>query len=375
VVLGAGKAAASTARALETQWRVPLQGQVIVPPGHGLPLRHIQVVEAAHPVPDAAGVAAAEDLLARASALRVQDLLVCPVSGGGSSLMCLPADGLSLEDKQAANRALLRSGASISEINTVRKHLSRIKGGRLAAACPAPVLTLLLSDVPGDDPAVIASGPTVADPTTCQDACRVLDRYGIALPAAVRRQLELGDWESPKPGDPRLSGTTWRWLARPADALAAAADAARRRGVEPILLGDAVEGEARQVAATMAGQARDAIGRPRVLLSGGETTVTVRGAGRGGRNTEFLLALGIALEGAKGIHALACDTDGIDGSGDNAGALLHPDSLARLARLGLEPRTLLNDNDAYRAFAALDDLVVTGPTLTNVNDFRAILLT
>ena len=331
--------------------------------------------------PDAAGAAAAARILERVSGLSADDLVLCLISGGGSALLAAPAPGLSLADKQAINRALLKSGAGIAEINCVRKHLSAIKGGRLAvAAAPAQVVSLIISDVPGDDPATIASGPTAPDPTTSAEALAILRRYAIDPPAHVVAHLENPASETPKPGDPRFAKVTNRIVAAPRLSLEAAAAAARAAGVTPLILGDAIEGEAREVGKAFAGVALSAArhGQPArppcVLISGGETTVTVRGRGRGGRNAEFLLGLAIALDGASGVWAIAGDTDGIDGSEDNAGALVAPDSLARAAALGLAPRQRLDDNDAYSLFAGLGDLVVTGPTLTNVNDFRAILI-
>ncbi len=381
VVVGAGKVSAAMARAVEMHWPGPLSGLVITRYGHAVPCKHIEIVEAAHPVPDAAGRAAAARILEVARGLGPDDLLLGLFSGGGSALLALPAPGLSLGHKQAVNRALLRSGATIAEINCVRKHLSAVKGGRLAAAAaPARVVTLLISDVPGDDPAVIASGPTVADPTTFADARAVLERYGIGPAQAVRRHLESAADETPKPGDARLRKIETVIAARPQMALEAAAAAARHAGWEPLILGDAIEGEAREAARVIAGIALcvarhgHPLRPPAILLSGGETTVTVRGQGRGGPNTEFLLALALALDGAAGISAIACDTDGIDGSEDNAGALVGPDTLARAASLGLDAKVHLARNDAYGFFSALGDLVVTGPTLTNVNDFRAVLV-
>lgn len=382
VVVGAGKAAAAMARAVEENWPGPLEGLVVTRYGHAVPCRNIEVVEAAHPVPDQAGCDAARRILQRVQGLGSDDLVLCLISGGGSALLSLPAEGITLEEKQAMNKALLRSGAAIDEMNCLRKHLSAIKGGRLAAAAaPARVVSLLISDVPGDDPAVIASGPTVPDPTTFAEARAILDKYGIDAPASVRAHLKAAAAETPKPDDPRLARCETHLVARPQDALEAAAAAARAAGVTPVILGDAIEGEAREVARVMAGIARQAarFGQPAqppcVLLSGGETTVTLRGKGRGGRNAEFLLALTVALQGAAGIHAIACDTDGIDGSEDNAGALSGPDSLARAAALGIDAKARLADNDGYGFFCALGDLVVTGPTLTNVNDFRAVLIT
>ncbi len=381
IVVGAGKAAAAMAKAVENKWPGPLEGLVVTRYGHGLDCRHIEVVEAAHPVPDAAGRRAAERILERVRGLTPEDLVLCLISGGGSALLAQPAPELSLEDKQAVARELLACGADIAEMNCIRKHLSAIKGGRLAAAAaPAAVVTLAISDVPGDDPAVIASGPTVPDPTTFAEARAILEKYAIEPPPAVARHLAAASEETPKPGDPRLTGADFRMVARPQDALEAAAAAAEAAGVAPLILGDAIEGEAREVARVMAGIAAQAArhGQPTrppcVLLSGGETTVTLRGRGRGGRNAEFLLALAVALDGHPGVHAIACDTDGIDGSEDNAGALIGPDTLARAAAQGLDAKARLANNDAYGLFEALGDLVVTGPTLTNVNDFRAILV-
>lgn len=375
IVIGAGKAAAKMARAVEDHWSGPLEGLVVTRYGHGVPCRRIEVVEASHPVPDAAGQTAARRILAMVKGLGADDLVICVLSGGASALLALPAPGLSLEDKQAVTRELLRSGATIAEINTVRKHLSAIKGGRLAAACfPARLVTFAISDVPGDDPAIIGSGPTVADPTTFADARRIFTKYALSPPPAVATYIHRASDETPKPGDERLSHSTYAVIATPREALAAAAQAARAAGLSPVILGDAIEGEARQVAAEQAALARQAAPGT-VLLSGGETTVTVRGAGRGGRNTEYLLALALALDGAPGIYALAADTDGTDGTEDNAGAFVSPDSLARARFKGLDPAALLADNDAWRFFAATGDLLVTGPTFTNVNDFRAIVVT
>ncbi len=383
VVVGAGKAAASMARAVELHWPAdaPLEGLVVTRYGHDVPCDRITVVEAAHPVPDSAGEKAAALILQKVQGLGAEDLVLCLISGGGSALLSLPADGLTLADKQAVNRALLSCGANIAEMNCLRKHLSAIKGGRLAAAAaPAPLVSLLISDVPGDDPAVIASGPTVPDPTSYADALAVIEKYGIQPPAAVLRRLRAAQDETPKPGDAVFANTQTIMIATPQMALQAAANVARAAGVAPVILGDAIEGEAREVAQVMAGIARQVrrhgqpAGAPCVLLSGGETTVTLRGKGRGGRNAEFLLALAVALDGAAGIHALAADTDGIDGSEDNAGALLRPDSIARAALKGIEAKTCLANNDGYGFFQAAGGLVTTGPTLTNVNDFRAILI-
>ena len=384
VVVGAGKAAASMARALEDAWpadRPAPEGLVVTRYDHAVPLEHIDCIEAAHPVPDAAGREAAQRIRDLADGLGEDDLLICLISGGGSALLALPAEGLTLDDKQAVSKALLKSGADIAEMNCVRKHLSALKGGRLAAAAaPARVVSLLISDVPGDDPATIASGPTVADPTTFADARAILTKYGIDPPQAVRRHLAAEAEETPKPGDPRLARVENRLIARPQASLEAMAAAAREAGVTPVILGDAIEGEAREVAQVMAGIGQQVARHgqpapaPAVLLSGGETTVTVRGQGRGGRNLEFLLALAVALNGAGDIWALAGDSDGIDGSEDNAGAFVTPDSLARARAAGLDPLARLDDNDGYGFFQALDDLVITGPTLTNVNDLRAILV-
>ncbi len=382
LVVGAGKAAAAMAKAVEDHWQGPLEGLVVTRYGHAVPCRHIEVVEAAHPVPDQAGLDAARRILESVQGLGPDDLVLCLISGGGSALLSLPAPGITLEEKQQVNRALLRSGAAIDEMNCLRKHLSAIKGGRLAAAAaPARLVNLLISDVPGDDPAVIASGPTVADPTSFADALAILEKYRIDAADSVVAHLKAAAQETPKPGDARLANTETLMIARPQDSLEAAAAVAREAGIEPIILGDSLEGEAREVAQVMAGIARQVkrFGQPApapcVLLSGGETTVTLHGKGRGGRNAEFLLALTVALEGAAGIHGLACDTDGIDGSEDNAGAVMGPDSLERAAAAGIDAKALLADNNGYTFFSALGDLVMTGPTLTNVNDFRAILVT
>jgi glycerate 2-kinase len=381
IVLGAGKAAAAMARAVEAHMGGPIEGLVVTRYGHAVACARVEVVEAAHPVPDAAGGDAARRILEYARSAGPDDLVLCLISGGASALLALPAAGLSLEDKQAVNRALLACGADIAQMNAVRKHLSAIKGGRLAAAAhPARLVSLLISDVPGDDPAVIGSGPTVADPTTFADARAILRAYDIEPPAAVLKHLSEARDETPKPGDPRLARAETTIVARPQASLEAAAARAQVAGVRPLILGDALEGEAREVAKVLAAIALQVRrhGQPApppcVLLSGGETTVTVRGAGRGGRNAELLLALALHLNGAAGISALAADTDGIDGSEDNAGAIALPDSLARARALGLDARALLADNDGYGFFAALGDLVITGPTLTNVNDFRAIMI-
>lgn len=394
LVLGAGKAGGSMAQALEALWpqQAPLRGLVVTRYGHipprpaGLAPR-IEVVEAAHPVPDAAGLQAAERMLALTAGLSPDDLVVCLISGGGSALLTLPTEGLTLADKQGINQALLHSGASITEMNCVRKHLSRIKGGRLAAACaPAQVLTLTISDVPGDDPSVIASGPTVPDPSDCAQALAILKRYNIAVPSAVMQRLESGALETPKPGDATFSGHAVHLIATPQQSLEAAAQTARTADIDAHILSDEIEGESSVVGKVHAALARavarhgQPFNRPCVILSGGETTVTVKPLpsgvqrGRGGRAGEFCLGLAQALQGQPGVWALAADTDGIDGVQDNAGALVTPDTLARALGQGLKLDNYLDRNDAYGFFHALGDLVITGPTHTNVNDFRAILV-
>ncbi|MCP5298268.1 MAG: glycerate kinase [Chromatiaceae bacterium] len=381
LVIGAGKASAAMARALETHWGWPFEGLVVTRYGYRVECESIEIVEAAHPVPDAAGLEAARRMLGLVDGLTADDLVICLISGGGSALLPLPLDGLTLDDKQAVNRELLRCGASISEMNCVRRHLSAVKGGRLAAAChPARVVNLLISDVPGDDPIDIASGPSVGDPTTCADALAIVDRYRIALPTAARALLDSGEGESIKPDDPRLARVDTRFIATPQMALEAAAAVARDAGIDAHILGDSLEGEAREVGKVMAGIALQVARHgmpfrpPCVLLSGGETTVTLRGDGRGGRNVEFLLALAIALDGVPGIHALAGDTDGVDGIEEIAGALVAPDTLARAWAAGINPHASLAANDGHGFFGALGDAVVTGPTRTNVNDFRAVLV-
>ena len=381
IVIGAGKASAAMARAVEDRWAHPLEGLVVTRYGYGEACQRIEIVEAAHPVPDEKGRAAAGRMLEKVKGLTPDDLLLCLISGGASALLALPAPGLTLADKQEVNRALLKSGAHIGDMNTVRKHLSAIKGGRLAiAAQPAQVLSWLISDVPNDDPGVIGSGPTVADRTTFADALAVLAKYRIEAPASVRAHLEAGAAgkieETPKPGDPRLARVETVTVATPQRSLDAAGALARSRGIEVILLGDNLEGEARALGAEHARQALDLAkrGKPVVVLSGGETTVTVRGTGRGGRNVEYLLAQAIAADGASGIWGLSADTDGVDGAEEIAGALFTPDSLARARAKGRDPKAMLDDNDGHGFFQMLGDSLVTGPTRTNVNDFRATLI-
>jgi glycerate 2-kinase len=394
IVLGAGKAGGAMAHALESLWpaAAPLQGLVVTRYGHTPPRpagvrQRIEIVEAAHPVPDAAGLQAAQRILAMAQGLTADDLVLCLISGGGSALLTLPAEGLALEDKQRINRQLLASGANIGEMNCVRKHLSRIKGGRLVAACaPAAVVTLAISDVPGDDPSVIASGPTVPDASTCADAVAILQRYGIEVPGDIMSLLEQGALETPKPGDEVFAGNEVRLIATPRESLEAAARAAREQGITAHILSDEIEGESREVGKVHAALARavartgEPFAKPCVILSGGETTVTVRQApqgsapGRGGRAGEFCLGLAQGLQGEARVWGLAADTDGIDGMEDNAGAFVAPDTLARASEQGMKIDQHLARNDAYGYFSALGDLLVTGPTHTNVNDFRAVLV-
>ena len=381
IVIGAGKASAEMARVLERYWEGPLTGLVVTRYGYSVPCQRIEIVEAAHPVPDAAGLQAAARIRQMVSGLSADDLVIALVSGGGSALLVAPAPGLTLADKQAVNSALLACGASISEMNCVRRHLSALKGGRLGAMChPAKVVTLLISDVPGDNPMDIASGPTVGDSTSCADAWAILERYRINMPPAMRALLESGAGETVKPDDPRLAGNQVRMITAPQMALEAAAEVARKAGITPHILGDSLEGEARDLGIAMAGITRQVALRgqpfavPCVLLSGGETTVTLRGKGCGGRNVEFLLSLGVALHGLPRVSALAGDTDGVDGAAEIAGAILTPDTLARAWAMGINPRASLDNNDGHGFFGALGDSVITGPTLTNVNDFRAILI-
>jgi len=397
IVIGAGKAGGSMAQAVEALWPAdaPLEGLVVtryhhIPPRpEGLKQR-IEIVEAAHPVPDAAGLAAAQRILAMVQGLTENDLVLCLISGGGSALLTLPAEGLTLEDKQRINKALLNSGANISEMNCVRKHLSRIKGGRLAAACaPARVVTLTISDVPGDDPSVIASGPTVPDATSCAEAVAILQRYGIEVPGAIMSLLEQGALETPKPGNAVFKGHEVHMIATPQQSLEAAAAVARAAGLQAYILSDEMEGESREVGKVHAALARavalkgQPFSRPCVILSGGETTVTVKKQaegtpreqrGRGGRAGEFCLGLALALQGQPGVYALAADTDGIDGVEDNAGAFVAPDTLQRALAKGMKIDQYLDRNDAYGYFEPLGGLVITGPTHTNVNDFRALLV-
>ncbi len=385
IVIGAGKAGGAMAKAVEECWKGPIEGLVVTRYEHGVPCKNIEVVEAAHPVPDQKGLDAARRIRTMVEGLTADDLVLCLISGGGSALLTMPGIGtgangevaLTLDDKQAINKELLRCGAPIDEMNIVRKHLSAIKGGRLAlAAHPAKVITLAISDVPGDDPTVIASGPTVSDSTTIGDAWNVLEKYNIAVPDQIRAFLETPEAESAKADDPRLANTEFHMIARPQASLEAAAEVCRAQGIEPIILGDAIEGEAREVAVDQAALALEhhKAGKPVALISGGETTVTVRGKGRGGRNAEFLLAMAIALDGKEGIYAVACDTDGIDGSEDNAGAYLGPESIEVASKSGAEAKALLENNDGYTFFEASGGLIKTGPTLTNVNDFRAVLV-
>jgi hydroxypyruvate reductase len=381
IVVGAGKASAAMARAVEDHWTGRLEGLVVTRYGYAVPCEHIEIVEAAHPVPDENGLAAATRMLELVSDLTADDLVICLISGGGSALLPLPAEGLTLQDKQEISQALLASGATISEMNCVRRHLSAIKGGRLAAAChPARVVNLIISDVPADAASDIASGPTVPDTTTCADALAVLRRYEICASPAAIALLENGSTETLKPDDPHLPCIETHLIATPQLALEAAASQSRAAGIDVHILSDAIEGEARDVGAVMAGIARQVSRRgqpfqaPCILLSGGETTVTIRGDGRGGRNVEFLLSLGVALNGEPGVFAIAGDTDGVDGQEEIAGALLRPDTLKRARERGIRPAERLENNDAHGFFQALGDSVITGPTLTNVNDFRAIFI-
>jgi hydroxypyruvate reductase len=381
IVIGAGKASAAMGLVFEKAWAGPVEGLIVTRYGHGAPCKRIELVEAAHPVPDDTGTRAAARMLGMVGDLTEDDLVVALISGGGSALLSLPADGITAEEKRAVNRALLKSGAPIHEMNCVRKHLSAIKGGRLAvAAYPARVVSLVISDVPGDDLAAVASGPTVADPTTFAEARAIIAKYAIEVPPSVTRHLAEARVETPKPGDPRLARTEAVLIASPQKSLEAGAEIARQAGYAALILGDSIEGEAREVGTVMAGMALQArrfaqpAKPPCVLISGGETTVTVRGKGAGGRNVEFLMALALKLNGAAGIHALAADTDGIDGAREVAGAFIDATTLSRARTLGIDPWTALAQNDGHGYFEALGDQIITGPTLTNVNDFRAILI-
>ncbi|RYH07046.1 glycerate kinase [Tropicimonas sp. IMCC6043] len=381
VVIGAGKASAAMAQAAERHYGQPLEGLVVTRYGHAVPCEGIEIVEAAHPVPDEPGLDAARRMLSLVQGLTEEDTVLCLISGGGSALLPSPLDGITLAEKQAVNRELLKCGATIDEMNCLRRHLSAIKGGRLAAACaPARVINLLISDVPGDDPVNIASGPTVGDPTTRGDALEIVNRYRLEVPDTVREALASDRCESVKPDDPRLARVETHLVATPQQSLLAAEKVARDSGYAVRILGDSIEGEAREVAIVMSGitqqvlQHAQPFRRPCVLLSGGETTVTVRGDGRGGRNVEFLLSLAVALGGAPGVYALAGDTDGVDGATEVAGAVIGPETLAKARKAGISPRASLESNDGHGFFEALGDQVITGPTLTNVNDFRAILV-
>jgi len=382
LVVGAGKAAAVMAQAVETCWPADakLEGMVLTPYGHGAPTEKIVVIEAGHPLPDRQGVLAAQAMLESIQLLKPDDMLLGLFSGGGSSLLCAPVAGVTLEELTAITQQLLRSGASIQEINTVRKHLSSALGGRLAATCCAPVYSLIISDVTDNDPAQIASGPCAPDPTTCQDALAVIERYAIHFSAQVAQILQTGAGETPKPGDPVFRNVRNRIIASAHQSLTTAAQYYRSRRITPLILGDSVTGEAREIAKAYAALAQEIryyghpCKPPVALISGGETTVTVKGNGQGGRNSEFLLSLAIALNGLENVYALACDTDGIDGTVASAGAILTPDSLLRAQQLGLNPASLLTNNDSYTFFGQLDDLVTTGPTRTNINDFRVILV-
>jgi glycerate 2-kinase len=381
IVVGTGKASAAMAQVFEKAWNGPVEGLIVTRYGHAVPCKQIEIIEAAHPIPDDAGTNGAKRMLAMVRGLSADDLVVALISGGGSALLSLPAEGISVEEKRVVNRALLKSGAPISEMNCVRKHLSAIKGGRLAAtAYPARVVSLVISDVPGDDLAAVGSGPTVADPTTFAQARAIIAKYKIDAPPAVIRHLESAVDETPKPGDPRLARAETKLIASPQKSLEAAAAIARKSGITPIILGDSIEGEAREVGFVMAGIALQSrrfgqpLPAPCVLISGGETTVTVRGSGAGGRNVEFLMALALKLDGAEKITALAADTDGVDGAREVAGAFITPDTLARARAMGIDPWASLSNNDGHGFFENLKDQIITGPTLTNVNDFRAVFI-
>jgi hydroxypyruvate reductase len=381
IVIGAGKGSAQMARALEKAWDGPLEGVVVTRYGYAVPCERIEVLEAAHPVPDEAGLKAARRLLDKVSGLTEDDLVIALISGGGSALLPAPAGDLTLADEISVNKTLLASGAPISAMNTLRKHVSAIKGGRLAAAAyPAKLVSLVVSDIPGDNPAFVASGPTVPDSASRQDALAIVGAYCLDLPPSVKAHLHSPDADAPKPDDPRFARNEVHVIASAAVSLEAAAAEAKGQGIETVILSDAIEGEAREVGRVHAAIAREVALRDRpfrkpvVILSGGETTVTIRGKGKGGRNGEFLLAFALGIDGAEGVHALAADTDGIDGSEDNAGAFCDGTTVARLREAGLDARAYLANNDAWSAFNAISDLFVPGPTGTNVNDFRAVLI-
>ncbi len=384
IVIGAGKASAAMAQAFEKHWHGKIEGLVVTRYGHAVPCRHIEIVEAAHPVPDDAGTKAAVRMLQMVNDLTADDLVIALISGGGSSLLALPADGITVEEKRAANRALLQSGAPIQDMNCVRKHLSNIKGGQLAAATyPARTVSLIISDVPGDDLASVASGPTVPDPTTFAEARDIIARYSIKVPQSVTAHLQKAEHETPKPGDPLLARAEAHLIASPQRSLEAAAAVAKKAGFTPIILGDAIEGESRDLGTVMAGIAQQVrkfaqpTPEPCAIISGGETTVTLKDGtqpGKGGRNAEFLLSLAIKLNGARNIVALAADTDGIDGACDVAGAIADETTLQRARNIGSDPKDFLQRHDAHTFFEKTGDQIITGPTLTNVNDFRAILI-
>jgi glycerate 2-kinase len=384
IVIGAGKASAAMAQALEQNWEGKLEGIVVTRYGHAVPCSQIEIIEAAHPVPDDAGTKAAARMLQMMQGLTADDLVIALISGGGSSLLCLPADGITVEEKRAVNKALLQSGAPIKEMNCVRKHLSKIKGGRLAAAAhPARVVSLIISDVPGDDLASVASGPTVPDPTNFVQARDIIARYNINVPHSVTAHLLKAEHETPKPGDQLLSRAEAHLIASPQKSLEAAATVAKKAGFTPIILGDAIEGESRELGIMMSGIAQQVrmfsqpSPPPCAIISGGETTVTIKDgnqSGKGGRNVEFLLSLAIKLNSSKNIAALAADTDGIDGACEVAGAIIDDSTLQRARSLRLDPQDFLHRHDAHTFFERVDDQIITGPTLTNVNDLRVILV-
>ncbi|MER9964394.1 glycerate kinase [Mesorhizobium sp. M0045] len=381
IVIGAGKGSAQMAAAFEKVWDRPIEGLVVTRYGYGAACRRIEIIEAAHPVPDAAGLAASRRLLEKVQGLTADDLVVALISGGGSALLPSPAEGLTLADEIAVSEALLASGAPIAAMNTIRKHLSTIKGGRLAAAAyPAKVVSLVVSDIPGDDPALVASGPTVPDIGSRKDALASIAAYGMNLPASVMAHINSPAADAPRPDDPRFIRNEVHLIASAGVSLEAAAAEAKRQGIQAVILSDSIEGEAREVGGVHAAIAREVATRnrpfakPVLILSGGETTVTLRAKGKGGRNSEFLLAFAIGISGMAGVHALAADTDGIDGSEDNAGAFADGSTVSRMRKAGVDAKALLAGNNAWTAFNAVDDLFVSGPTGTNVNDFRAILI-